>query len=1135
MLSKPRQTDTRTAAYVIGRQAKEPASVDKVQIAHAALSGAISDADLEAMDFEAAPKDVSEVFPIEDFIDRIMMRPHRSTGIPEPCKPLFSRCVIQVLDLIVGYPQSMRSWCMLLAMEFLLLQRPGKVRSPGSLKRIVQQRLLRFLDWDIEELLEDAERQWLVNESLRSDRVASTDARGSTARSERLIMAGRNAEALKEVLLNGGGLRLTRSAQTDAVIAKKMRSGVMPTHIDTLKEWEHIQSLAGFVAPLVTAKTFLREFGAIDKSRGPGASGFSYGHMADALRSPDTKARVAKGFAAVMTLIANGRVPKLLWPYWHGGRGGLSGADGARLFIAGETLQKFTERVLVRTFLSTPEGKKALKYNVGVGFRGSADWLAAWAERIRRENKNNADLVFIEVDARNMFLELVRTEVLKMVRTKYPQLYPLVMHLSGPMFVGFFRGEQLGELQGGISIGAAASSLIASCMEELVLEKLYAHCVEKALWMEQSGFIDNVFFGTTLNAGAGIVAKLNDLGKPFGLLYDLREDHPHKLCLANPGLGDASRMQRLVLKSYQGYEVTAMWEEKDIANQTEDVQRRFPPKARGLKLAGVPVGTPLYHTAGWSSRLSKVETICTVLQAGGVHPKSATIMLRKCVLLKLAFLARVTPVSVALVGAKAFDTLMLDTLNALCEGSGSWSTGKNKKWLQVTWGLGMLEESIYPAMLASMASVWKNGLRPVPPTIMHLKESYNSRVFVEDQLQGVTPEEVMKSLVALTKPQKTLCSKVQRMIKHKLVATITERESKLLGEMSRKDANLWRDCPSYDGVRDPQPGEEQSLRPEAFRAAVRQRMPGLNVHGLPEQLVKTGLVCGAVSKAGKKCSQVCQGETMEHPLWHCPMCFGPSHSKLQSTTCDIARDAGCSVSVVKVEPIGPLEPGAKMHADIKMYGLVRNKAVVVDVSCNSRFAVGVGCDFAEKTENTKVRDYSERYKAGGEVFLPFVISTLGGFGSQCWKLIRLMAVKLQSTQGTAIKVGEKRIKAVVQCAMVNHFGFGHERFMARHQSAINAEHDKADKAEVAAQVAKAQRARAEQERAFKENAARVLQEERIRVNASLPPQFPPSAGARAAANMATLAAAKANIASTEANKGAVQSLGLGMGAASHQP
>ncbi len=1025
--------------------------VKPVGVEDVAMRGVCGGAEIAELAFEAPVMKPDEIFEIEQFLDSILMRGWLRVEIPDESKALWSFCVLQVLDMIVANKESVRAWALMQTMQFLLLQRPGKLRGKGAVMRVVHNRMLRFVKWNIKELLEEAQQQWLENKLLfgvNESGDAECAKSGETQRSRRLLMDGRWADSLKEIMLNGGGVRRRPSAETEKLLKEKIEASVqnMPSDVDSLANWRRIQAAEGFEKSVMTEVDFAKLFGATDKCRGPGLSGMTYGQMNDALRAAETRQRLNRGYAAVITLVMNGEVPKMLWPYWFGGRAGIAGKDGRRLFVAGESLQKLAERWAIKALL---QKKKLFKYNVGVGFSGAADYIAAWAQKVREDHKDKKGLVFVEIDAANMFLELVRKEVLKLVKERAPELFPFVMHLTGPMFISMFHGKQLEEIKKGISIGSSASSLIASLVGEVLLEEVDKKCQEEHVWALFLAFIDNIFIATTVEQVDRILRHLQDMGRKYGLIYEIRKEHPHKICFVNVGDRHKGKMSAQSLKNnvvkFKGFEVSAMWNESDLAQETASTVEAYPASKRGLVLAGVPVGTEEFHAAEWARKMTKVKQQVAVL-VNGVHPKEAVLMLRKCVALRMGFQARMAgEVVKACERAREFDDVMLKAVQTMAEGSGDWAEEVVKRlWLLVWWKLGGLEHSVVPAKLAAISSVSDNGIKPDQNVITHLYGLFNSRVMPEDQLVHKKRDQMLSELKALApKVQKKL---TERVLRRKRVALLEKikgtRDELLFEEVTREDANLWRDQPSYSSVLPPKESERQNLDPEDFGYGVRRRMPGANPHGLPKSLAEgEGIQCLARSANGNVCKCLICGGIVDHAEMLCYTIRGAGkHSALVRCSCEVSSDLGVTAVVTKLEPKGLVPiPGAKMHVDVRISGLQGHVPIVVDVANKSRFAAGARACFMEDGEAKKVKDYAERYAKGGERFIPFVTGGHGGFGEKAWQLIKLFAQRLQAVQGIPVAKGEVIIKTLFQCRVEKQIAANGAKFFKRHEELINTE------------------------------------------------------------------------------------------------
>jgi hypothetical protein len=87
--------------------------------------------------------------------------------------------------------------------------------------------------------------------------------------------------------------------------------------------------------------------------------------------------------------------------------------------------------------------------------------------------------------------------MLKEMRAKTPHLFPFVIYLTGPIFVAFFQGKKIREITKGISI-VSTSSLFASLVEEVVLEKVEQKCKTARRLTKFLAFIGNVFIATTV-------------------------------------------------------------------------------------------------------------------------------------------------------------------------------------------------------------------------------------------------------------------------------------------------------------------------------------------------------------------------------------------------------------------------------------------------------------------------------------------------------------------------------------------------------------------------------------------------------------------------------------------------------------
>ncbi len=73
---------------------------------------------------------------------------------------------------------------------------------------------------------------------------------------------------------------------------------------------------------------------------------------------------------------------------------------------------------------------KLFRFNLGVGIPGAADVLAAWLADMTCRHQHVVDLVFVELDAHNMFLEIDRVRLLQIMEERHPELYAVASYFT---------------------------------------------------------------------------------------------------------------------------------------------------------------------------------------------------------------------------------------------------------------------------------------------------------------------------------------------------------------------------------------------------------------------------------------------------------------------------------------------------------------------------------------------------------------------------------------------------------------------------------------------------------------------------------------------------------------------------------
>jgi len=412
-------------------------------------------------------------WPLEEYLDDILTT-HRYIvkELPRDLTRLYAEALLMALRVVRDFPEERRAWAVYLTLPFLCLQTCQSFRATGKKMREMGLRLLRFIRGDIQNLYNEAVMMRQANKERRlaKESVPAPVQRGPawSPQAAAYFREGRFSLAMAEMEQNGGDLHRGMTEAAQAVINEKLRHGDLPGRDLAADRRDMVRrKVEGYTATAPDMRKVIRR---LDGAKAGGFSGHRHGHLKSALRHEGLRADLLSVIAEVVNVINRGRIPLDLVPYTHGGFGNIAGKK--RLFVAMESLVRISDTVLQSKFLKDKGAKTLFKYNLGVGIPAAADVLASWLEKVLAEHSSVEDLVLIELDAHNMFLEIDRRALLNILLERHPELYPAASYYTRRQFVSFFMGEVLEDFTGGIPIGAGLSSLFASLVEEVVLARL---------------------------------------------------------------------------------------------------------------------------------------------------------------------------------------------------------------------------------------------------------------------------------------------------------------------------------------------------------------------------------------------------------------------------------------------------------------------------------------------------------------------------------------------------------------------------------------------------------------------------------------------------------------------------------------
>ena len=515
----PETLDKRTGGQ-LGRERAGP-QTSRVQVRATSLEEFQTlRTDQEVQDFSVqvgaiTKMQLDETWPVERYLDGILME-HRYVvkNIPKALRYLYAEALALALRLVRDFPETPRAWAVYLSLPFLCLQTCQSFRNTGPKMREMGLRLLRFIRGDIEALYLDAVVLRQTNKERRIARESAQGVQGEgtsswSPQAAAFFRDGKWSLAMQELEKNGGDLHRSLTAEAQQVIDQKLKHTLLPPQdvCAHMAELKRRQTKVYSVTPAEVKKVIGRR----NLNKGGGFSGHRYSHMAAALQNEGARAELLTLLADVVNIVMSGRIPLPLIPYTHGGLGNIAGAK--RLFVAMEVIVRLADAALQSKYIKDKGVESLFKFNVGVGVAGAADVLASWLASTLQMHHSVADLVLLELDAHNMFLEIDRLRLLQIVVENHPELYASVSYYSCKQFVAFFQGGLLEEFSGGIPIGAGLSSLIASLVEEVVLERLQQMHGNRILGLK--AFIDNVFIVVQASNVRTITNSLSDLGRPL--------------------------------------------------------------------------------------------------------------------------------------------------------------------------------------------------------------------------------------------------------------------------------------------------------------------------------------------------------------------------------------------------------------------------------------------------------------------------------------------------------------------------------------------------------------------------------------------------------------------------------------------
>ena len=185
--------------------------------------------------------------------------------------------------------------------------------------------------------------------------------------------------------------------------------------------------------------------GVADFPRGssPGPSGLRPGCLYDLLKRGPHVSKVVMALAALVAILAHGKLPNDLAPL-------LGGANliplrkpdgGVRPIAVGETIRRLVGKVLMHVPKLMGEMRALAPIQCGVGVTNACESIGQGLQALIPSMPEDGDWVVLQIDVSNAFNTIDRTGVLKGTAERAPTMYPFLKSLYGQPAFLFCQGR----------------------------------------------------------------------------------------------------------------------------------------------------------------------------------------------------------------------------------------------------------------------------------------------------------------------------------------------------------------------------------------------------------------------------------------------------------------------------------------------------------------------------------------------------------------------------------------------------------------------------------------------------------------------------------------------------------------------
>lgn len=861
-------------------------------------------------------------------------------------KRQYNRQFQKCCDDLLHAPQDLEAWTRWSLFPKIVLYLPPNLKDAGSMTQIIRARLSRWEAGEWKSLMVECHEAAQTHQSSPIEVSPATTTLRNRTRCLRLARNGRYGDATKALLSLGEAKN--KVAVQAALLAQHPQSAA--AELPTEPPPQAIQ---------VTAEDVKTALGQFKKGTASGGSGMKAEHLLQAANTLNPEQNDA--FLASMTKLVNlllaGKAPKELAQI-------IASAPviplqkpegGVRPIAIGEIIRRLVSKTAIAAYREQILDM-FVPLQLGIGVPAGAESIVHAVSKLVEDFGLDTAFSMLKVDFKNAFNLVDRKTMFEECRKHFPGLSRWVEYCYGDKPLLWARSLQFFSTEG-VQQGDPLGPLLFSLVLNVLIKKIQVACPNA---LANNWYLDDGVVIGTHEELRTVIALIEEHGPPLGLHLSRSKSE-----IWWPAPNDTEWL----------------FYPEGIAMVRDD----------GVKLLGSPIGSADFANRLLLKRIHKIDALFTEVRKLE-EPQVQFCLLRSCVgFPKIAFSLRTCPPVHLTECLQLFDGMVYNSLASIIGADLDMQC-----WQQATLplslggvGITSAPSKAIPAFLGSVAQSMKLQRRilkdenATPRAHFHsCLASYNEMI---NQPEGAM---TLEKLVKDVNPQKTLSVEVDKVAYVALLASVSEASKARIISCASQHSGAWLTVA-------PNKFLDLDMAPLQFAVCLRYRL-GVSVHW-------EGQIC-----------PVCNEEVLDANGKHGVNCKKSGdliarHNAIREYLAAQCRSA--QLSPRTEEGDGRLRPG-----DVYLPRWAGIQPAAIDVSVVnplnagvvSRAATDQGAAAAEAAER-KCTKYAPYVAANNVSFIPFIMETFGGLGTDAIMFIKRLATQAARHRGSEYKTEKKHL------------------------------------------------------------------------------------------------------------------------------